>query len=508
MGGGPVFASADMDWSPDGARLAVTQSVFGSSLVVFDLATGTAAIEIPTGNAQVCSVAFSPDGSSLLAGTMVGSAGLWDISSDAPELEPILTLQGHTDVVCRVGFSPGGDLVATASSDGTVKLWNADDGGLLVTLAGHTGPIRDLSFSPDGPFLFTSGFDGIGRLWDVSARGSREVDTLDSPGPATAVAYSPDGDRVAVHSAGEGVILWTPTVPEEPVILPQTGFSSQSNSVAFTADGARIAAIGPVGTVIVWDADTGAEITTLKTPAEVNGMSLSPDGSKVAVARQDGVARIVDITSGETRSELAGEGPGLTAIDYHPQGTVVAFGDADGTVILWDTTTGARLHTLSPRPGFGVFALTFSPDGSKVAAATEGIVSVLDVATGDLEAILQGHSGAVWDVEFSPDGTTIASAGSDGMIKLWDPATGTELLALAGHSGVVTGLAFSPDGTRLVTSSADETVRVYGAGSRRADDPGAEPPHPEPSARGMPPVSGPRRVPDDLMSVGSRHFET
>jgi WD40 repeat protein len=72
------------------------------------------------------------------------------------------------------------------------------------------------------------------------------------------------------------------------------------------------------------------------------------------------------------------------------------------------------------------------------------------------------HSGTVWGVCFSPDGTRLATASEDRTAKVWDARTGQELLTLKGHTGAVHCVCFSPDGTRLATASQDGTVKVWG----------------------------------------------
>jgi WD40 repeat protein len=74
---------------------------------------------------------------------------------------------------------------------------------------------------------------------------------------------------------------------------------------------------------------------------------------------------------------------------------------------------------------------------------------------------LRGHSGAVYDVAYSPDGKRLATASSDHTAKVWDAESGKALLTLRGHSGYVWGVAYSPDGKRLATASEDGTVQVY-----------------------------------------------
>jgi WD40 repeat protein len=108
----------------------------------------------------------------------------------------------------------------------------------------------------------------------------------------------------------------------------------------------------------------------------------------------------------------------------------------------------------------------FDPTGARIAttarlpAGDAGIVQVWDSTTGQELVSLEGRAG-VKDVAFSPDGSSVATAGTDKTVRLWDPESGAEVLALRGHAGIVTTVAFSPDGSKLASVSADGTVRVW-----------------------------------------------
>ena len=162
---GKTLASSSTDmkttYSLDGKKL---EAGNGVGLTFWDMPSG---MKLSTSNPAVYniwSVAFSPDGKSLAAGTEAGVVKILDV----PTGRERMTLKGHTDMVHGVAFSPDGRAIVSASMDKTLKLWDAASGRELATLRGHAKAVKCVAFSPDGRMIASGSWDDTAKLWDVS----------------------------------------------------------------------------------------------------------------------------------------------------------------------------------------------------------------------------------------------------------------------------------------------------------------------------------------------------
>jgi len=160
----------------------------------------------------------------------------------------------------------------------------------------------------------------------------------------------------------------------------------------------------------------------------------------------------------------------VTFIAFSPDGTKIAFATEDRTVRIRDTATGSVVASLVVPSTFEggddyLHHLAFSPDATRIATTSrDSTVRVWDVAAGETAAVLELPAVAV-AVAFSPDGARLATTSVDNLVRLWDADGG--LVAELPHRANLVPVAFSPDGARLVTTATEGTARIWEAASGR-----------------------------------------
>jgi WD40 repeat protein len=393
-----------------------------------------------------------------------GAARVWDIESEAE----LVALTGHAGSVVHAAWNAAGTHIVTASDDGTARMWAVGSGTEVFILEGHTGRVNHVAWSPDGMRIVTASSDGMARVWDAE---SGDVLTI-LEGHTDWVrhaAWSPDGTRVVTAGCDEAVDLgycsagtirvWDAESGEELTVLAtHTGpvwyaawspngtrlVTSGCDQVEFAAGGGC-----SVSTTRVWDADSGDELIALGFPAE--HVAWSPDGTHiVTVSELYGTAQVWDIEDGAELVILESHTDWIWRTAWSPDGTHIVTTSDDGTPRVWNIESGEELIALTPHTS-PVRCVAWSPDGTHIVTASDdGTARVWDVKDGTELVILEGHTDWIWHTAWSPDGTHIVTASDDGTARVWDKS-GAEVAILPDS----TYAAWSPDGTRIATIVRD-----------------------------------------------------
>jgi WD40 repeat protein len=198
-----------------------------------------------------------------------------------------------------------------------------------------------------------------------------------------------------------------------------------------------------------------------ETLSSAMSIAISLDGKILATGDANGKICLWQFTTGQQLVILKGHSGWIWSIAFSPDGQTIASGSFDASVKLWDATTGQCLTTLQGHTG-GVWSVAFSPDGQMLASGSDDTsVRLWDIKTGQCLNTLQGHSSQVHAVAFSPQGHILASGSDDASLRLWDTKTRQCLSTLRGHTSYVYSVAFSPDGQALASASLDQTVKLW-----------------------------------------------
>lgn len=229
-----------------------------------------------------------------------------------------------------------------------------------------------------------------------------------------------------------------------------------------------VVAVGGVGHVVFWDANSGREVA--RTPSfgeeRVWAVEFTPDGEDVVYGSMDGVIRVYERSSQSVVRELeVTDADPVTSVAVSPTGQIAATTYA-GAIDVWNTASDVAAWTLpAAHDGRPVNDVDFSSDGTRLASAgADNALRQWDSRSGTaIGGPLQGHEEQVLTVSYSPDDTVLASGSADATARLWNPADGSEVKKLDEHGDGVFSVAFSPDGGRLATGGGDRLVYLYDA---------------------------------------------
>ena len=346
------------------------------------------------------------------------------------------------------------------------------------------GSIRAMQFSPDGDHLAVGSDIGV---WLYDAETGKETSLL--PGRCESLAISPDG-RFLVNGGGDpnsraggtryetGLQLWEIATGQEVTLHDALPAASV---FWFSKDSKTLVALNKSGDTICWiDIETGkSDVKKIENRPDLESLPsaiYAVTHNKVAIGEHNGILELWNSKTGKKVSTLTGPQKKIqdtyyldrkrnpvVSLAFSPDGTRLASGRLDNTVRLWDTTDKNEHIIFQQKQSDSPKVLVFSPDGKMLASGDNNKVRLWDTATGESLATFTGHINKVYNLAFSPDGSTLTSASRrDGTVLYWNIKTGDQLPHnITEHTVDVRALSFMNDSSTLASATYARIITLW-----------------------------------------------
>jgi WD40 repeat protein len=359
----------------------------------------------------------------------------------------------------EIAISPDGSR-ALAASGNVVRVIDIRSGRELLPLSGHRREVDWLAISPDGSRAVSSDFGNEIRVWDLKSGTETQLlrestltrMVLDRDGKIGIASLTGEEGRIAVCDLANGTIVNTVESSGLPCCLSRDGAHlvvREGNllRVINLQDGLEISSV-EVGTGVAevcWDAM----------------IALASD-DRTESGADDHSILVWDLRSGELRGTMKGHKDRIRCLTCASDGHTAASASNDGSVRVWDVHSRATMAVLRHGAGFwdawvalgrrsGVESVALSADGQTVLSLADDLRAWVLPQTKQVR-VLEGHEGEVDELDVSPDGSSLVTAGADSSVRVWDLATGQPKLVVRFKGSRCRGVKFSRDGTAILSA--------------------------------------------------------